>query len=176
MLVFGLILWTNLANADAKKIESPVIMIVDVNYVMSNAKAVETIRGRLGKVKDRYSTIISKKESNLKSLEQELVKQRSTLSKAAFEKKRTDFENKVMAFRNETQEKKQKLDTAMNEVLEKVQEKLVKIIASTAQKYGANIVMRKDFIMLAKPEMDKTKEILTQLNKELPYVKVAIPS
>ena len=165
-----------IAPTQAEMIEPATIMIIDINYVISNAKAVDSVRQKLGTVKDKYSSTISKKESDLKSLQQELAKQKSTLSKAAFEKKRRDFENKVTAFRNKTQEKKQKLDNAMNEVLAKVQEKLLVIISKTAEKYGANLVIRKDFAIFAKADMDKTKEILEQLNKEIPSVKVAIPN
>lgn len=175
-LAAAMMMITNVAAAEVKKIEPAVVMIVDANFVMANSKAIEAVRDRLGQVKDKYRDEISKKETNLKSLEQELTKQRSTLSKDAFEKKRRDFENKVTAFRNETQEKKQKLDTAMNEVLEKVQDKLAVIISNIAETHGANMVMRKDFVMLAKPDMDKTKEVLERLNKELPSVKVTIPN
>ena len=69
--------------------------VVDMNKVMQTADAAKDVLSQLEAKRKEYQVQSSKEEEGLRSSEQEIVKQRDTLSKEEFDKKRQSFEAKV---------------------------------------------------------------------------------
>ena len=81
--------------ADAPKIKPPVTAVIDIQRILKESTAAQTVRTQLedrrGKLRDEFAKL----ETELRGAEQELERQRSVLSADAFDEKRQAYERRV---------------------------------------------------------------------------------
>ena len=83
-------------NAQAEK-----IVIVDINSLISNSSAGQSIKLKIKEEKENLAKLLKKKEDNLKEQEKKLVSQKNVLSEEEFKKKAKSFNEKLNLYKKE---------------------------------------------------------------------------
>lgn len=139
--------------------------IVDMNKVMQTTTAAKEIFSQLEDKRKEYQANISKEEETLRSAEQALIKQKDSLAKDAFDKKRTEFEGKVIEGQKLVQDRKRTLDQAFNGSMNSLRNEAAKIVAEIAKEKGYSAVFTEDAVMISTPDLDITDMVIERMNK-----------
>jgi Skp family chaperone for outer membrane proteins len=163
-----LLLSTQAVAGDAK------IAVVDIQKIVAESSATKDINKQLEKKKNEFQSQINKQEENLMKEDQELAKQKASLSAEAFEKKRKEFQTKVATVQRDVQKKRAQLENAYTDALAKVQKSVIEIIKSMASDKGFSLAIPASQALYYEADMDISAEVLKQLNSKLSSVSVEI--
>jgi len=159
----------------AGPLPAPIIAVVDVDKIRENATAAKSVRDQLVKQQSTYQDEIAKTENDLRNAEQDLNKQRTVLSPEAFAQRRQQFEQRVAEFQRSVQARRKQLDDAYKNSMVQVNKVVVDVIQDVATQRGATLMLPRSQIILSHPTMEVTDEVLDQVNRKLPTVKVTLP-
>ncbi|MCC6469302.1 MAG: OmpH family outer membrane protein [Alphaproteobacteria bacterium] len=159
----------------AGPLPTPVIAVVDVDKIRENAAAAKSVRDQLVKQQSAYQDEIAKTENDLRNAEQDLNKQRTVLAPEAFADRRQKFEQRVAEFQRSVQARRKQLDDAYKNSMVQVNTVVVQVIQDVATARGASLMLPRSQIILSHPSMEVTDEVLEQVNRKLPTVKVTLP-
>jgi Skp family chaperone for outer membrane proteins len=154
------------AHADTK------IATLNIQQIMHDSTAAQSVREQLDAKRKTFETEMSRKEEDLRKEDQTLSKQRSVLAQDAFEKKLKDFRDKAGAAQRDVQAKRTQLDTAFTKAVSEIQKNVTDIVTEMAKQRGFTVVIPTSQLVWADPSLDISQEVLAQLNKRLPKVKV----
>ena len=146
--------------------------VVDMNKVMQTTDVAKDVFSQLESKRKEYQTNIAKEEGALRSAEQEILKQKDSLSKDDFDKKRKEFEDKVISGQKLVQERKQILDHAFNSSMGKLRAEAAKIVADIAKEKSYSAVFTQDAVMISTPSLDMTDEVIARMNKSVKKMSV----
>lgn len=146
--------------------------IVDMNKVMQVTEAAKGVFSQLESKRKEYQSHIAKEEDALRSAEQEIMKQKDTVSKDEFEKKRSTFEAKVLAGQKLVQDRKRILDHAFNGSMGHLRNEAAKVVADVAKERGYAAVFTQDAVMISMPELDMTDVVIERMNKTVKKIPV----
>jgi Skp family chaperone for outer membrane proteins len=149
-----------------------VVVVVDYARILRDSKAARSIRDQIESRRKTYQDQIAKEEKRLFDADKELAKQRNVLSPEAFAEKRKAFEQDVMKVQRMAQDRRRQLDQVAGVALGNVRNALVEVVGVLADERGFNIVLPSSAVLLFSPKIDLTDEVLAQLDKKLPSVKV----
>jgi Skp family chaperone for outer membrane proteins len=144
--------------------------VVNVKLVMEKAKVANDIRQQVEKKREVYLAEISKQEEQLRAKDQKLKEQRNVLAPEAFEAKRREFQNIFTESQRSFQEKRTKLDNALNKAFQKIDIVIATIIKDLAKEKGFNLALPSSEVMYADASLDITKEVIARLDKKLSRV------
>lgn len=154
--------------------EETKIAVVDIQKIVAESTAAKDIQKQLEKKKNEFQNQINKQEESLMKEDQELGKQKASLSADAFEQKRKEFRTKVTNVQRDVQKKRVQLENASGEALAKVQKSVVGIIKDLASEKGFQIAIPSSQVLYYEGAMDISDDVLSKLNKDLPKVDVTI--
>jgi len=157
------------------ELPASVVAVVDVQFILQEAAASRNIQKQLEAQRETYQNEISKQEDRLRSVEQELNRQRSVLSPDDFGQKRREFEQQVADVQRTVQARKRVLDQAFNESMTKVRDTVLQIVTEVAGEQKATLVLAKQQVVLAEKSLDLTTAVLERVNRKLPTVPVTVP-
>lgn len=143
------------------------IAVVDMNKVLQVSEAAKNARDQLEAKRKEYQDQISTQENALRSTEQELAKEKASMSEADFNKKRQAFEAKIVEAQKLVQEHKKSLDVGFNNSLATLQNEVAAIVGDISKERKFLMVMSNDGVVLAERSLDITEEVLTRLNKKI---------
>ena len=147
------------------------IVIVDINALITNSKAGQSIKIKLKEEKDLLTKQFKSKEDDLKSQEKKLISQKNVLSEEEFKKKAKSLNEKINKYKKE---KKTKLDKVANDRNKRVGillENINQLIIDYSTKNSITLVIDKKFTIISKNEIDISKIILDQLNNKITSIK-----
>ena len=170
----GLALAVFLFSLQAVAADAPKIAVVDIQKIVAESSATKDINKQLEKKKNEFQAQINKQEESLMKEDQELGKQKASLSAEAFEKKRKDFQVKVAGVQRDVQKKRAQLENAYTEALGKVQKAVVEIIKGMAVEKGFTLAIPASQALYFQGDMDISGEVLGRLNAKLSSVSVEI--
>lgn len=148
------------------------IAVVNIQQIMKDSTAAQNVREQLEGKQKSFQSELTKKEDALQKEDQELGKQRSVLSKDAFESKVRTFRSKATDVQKEVQSKKALLDSAFERALNEIQKAVTEIIADMSKEKGFVIAIPTSQILYADDKLNITDEVLKRLNQKLPKLDV----
>ena len=151
------------------------VLIVDVQKILEESKAAKTVQTAVDKQRAAFQNDISKQENALRTADQDLLRQRATISAEAFEKKRQELDQQAATLRRDVQTKRQQLDRMFQTSMNTVRTTLLQVIDEIANERKATLVLTKSQVLLAAKEYEITEEALNRLNAKLPTVAVEAP-
>jgi Skp family chaperone for outer membrane proteins len=164
--IFVLLNLSVVANAAESK-----IAVVNMQAILEKASAAVDIRERIKKQSEQYLAEITKEEDKLRADEKKLASESGVLAKEVLEKKRKEFQDKVIKVQKNAQDKRANLDNSFKNSLEQVDKVISEIIGELAKEKGFEVAMPTSQIIYWQKELDITDEVLTRLDKKLPKVK-----
>lgn len=162
--------------APATTAEPLIIMVIDFQGIVRRSSAAASIQEQVGDVQQNYQTQYQELEERLRGMESELAELRATLSEEEFVDRRQDFEREVTERQREAQFQRTRLDEALNQSMALVRSTALEVIAEFADEAGASLVLNKADIILSNRDLDRTSDVLAELNRRLPTVEVDIGS
>ncbi len=148
------------------------IAVIDIEAIRQRAKVVKNIREQIKKYQAAFRDAIQKEEAKLRKANQELERKRTVMSPEAFGEERKKFEENFLNVQRMVQIRKRELDQAQVESMRKVEKKLSEIVTSLAKKNNLNLIFRRNQTVLFAPLFSITKDVLKQIDKEMPTLKV----
>jgi Skp family chaperone for outer membrane proteins len=148
------------------------ILVVDIQALLQNAKAAKMVRQQIEQKRGEYQKEMSAQEAALRQEHDTLQRQQSSLSAEAFNQKGREFQQKLNDFDKSMQSKRQILEKANSEALEKINEVMLKIIADIAKDRKANLVFLRSELVLFDQNFEITDEVQQKLDDQLPTLTV----
>ncbi len=148
------------------------ILVVDVQALLQNSKSAKTVRQQIEQKRTEYQKEMSAQEGVLRQEHDTLQRQQGSLSAEAFNQKGREFQQKLNDFDKSMQGKRQVLEKANSEALEKINEVMLKIIADIAKERKANMVFLRSELVLFDQNFEVSDEVLQKLDEQLPTVTV----
>lgn len=153
---------------------APTIAIVDVEKVLSEAKAAQSLKKQIATKKEAFQKEFADKEKQLKSTETSLMGEKDKLSAEEFGKKRKDYEQKIMETRKLFQKRRNALDEGLSKAMGELRKNIVESAAKVADEKGYDIVLTRDSVLIAEKSLDITPDVLSKLNAQLSDVKLQV--
>ena len=148
------------------------ILVVDVQSLLQNSKSAKLVRQQIEQKRTEFQKEMSAQEGALRQEHDTLQRQQGSLSAEAFNQKGREFQQKLNEFDKNMQGKRQILEKANSEALEKINEVMLKIIADIAKERKANLVFLRSELVLFDQNFEVTDEVLQKLDEQLPTVAV----
>jgi outer membrane protein len=148
------------------------VLVVDIQALLQNSKSAKMVSQQIAQKRNEYQKEMSQQEETLRKERDALQHQQASLSQEAFSQKGREWQQKLNDFDRNMQTKRQILEKANTEGVEKIQETALKIITDLAKERKANIVFLRNMLVLYSPEFDVTDDVLQKLDEQLPTLTV----
>ena len=148
------------------------IAVIDMQKIMSDSKAVQSIQRQIDKQREQYQSDLQRRERELREANEALARERNVLSQDAFRQKRRRLEEQVTELQREIQRSKRQLDRNYSQAMRQVQDQLVQIVRDLATQQDIDMVLGKATVVIVRPRLDLTDRALKRLNAELSSVDV----
>ena len=148
--------------------------IVDMSAVMQQSNAIKVIRQALDEQNALFQEQISEQELELRLAEKKLNEDKDTISKAEFDRRLADFEDRVISLQRRIQAQKNSFDRSFNEAQERLQQELVKVISDIAAERGYAIIIQKQNAVIYDGNLDITALALERLNERTKNLKIIL--
>jgi Skp family chaperone for outer membrane proteins len=150
------------------------VAVVDVKRITDESLAAKTAKDQVEKLKNKYVAEIKDEEKKLQARQKELLEQKKALSAEAFNKKVTEFREKVESDQKDAAKKQKIVEAAFMKSLELIRDETVKVVAEIAKEKNLDLVVPTAQLLFSKPGMDISDEVLARLNKRLTKVDVNV--
>ena len=154
----------------------PVVMgVMDVQFILTNAKAAKSVRAAVEKQAATYQAELAQQENAIRTADQQLQQQRAALTSQDYEAKKAELGQKVDALRQKAASRNKQLQQMDNGAMTQVEQALFQTTADIAKARGLTLVLNKAMVVLNVTSYDITKEALQKLDARLTSVKLPPP-
>ena len=161
---------TAFAQADGPK--AVTIALIDYQRLLRESKGMQDAAKQINAKGKELETVIKNRQKELQAAETELKRQRTVLSTEAFQKRRADFEKDVAEF-NRLQKRSADQITAANQQSLKAADQQIFISAQEiAKANNITLILRRSNVYMAAEAMDITDNVLAELDKKMPTLKL----
>ena len=159
--IFIILITNNLKSEEIK------IVYVDVQSILEKSnlgkKAFDNLNDLIEKKKSNFVEI----ENQLKSEENEILKQKNILSENELNTKITDFQNKINDYNLKKQQFTKEVNDQRLNITNNLLESLNLILSDYASKNEISIILQKKNIIIGKSTLDVTKDVLKIFNENI---------
>ena len=150
------------------------IAILDVLTLLKESKAAKSMKDQLDKVAKEYSDVEKKKAKEIQKKEEELLRQKSTLTPEAFSDRKNAFEKTVIEFNKTRDTNRRALAKAERESMVKIESAVEKIVKEIQTAEKIDVVIKKTAVILSEGSIDITSKVIEKLNKEVSTIDVNV--
>ena len=150
------------------------IAVIDVVTLLKDSKAAVSMRDHLNEIAKKYTEQEKKKAGDIRKKEEELLRQKKTLTPEAFSDRKNAFEKNVIEFNKDRDAKRKALSKAERDSITKIEEVVEKVVQEIQKKDNITIVVRKSAVILSDPSIDITSKVVEALNKEISTIDVKV--
>ncbi|MEP3245886.1 MAG: OmpH family outer membrane protein [Sneathiella sp.] len=150
------------------------VAILDFGKILIQSTAMKDAHDQIALMEEQYKKSQTIKESAFREEEQKLLQQRSILTPDAFSKKRDAFRDKARRFQSDVRLKLRQFALTRSSVVQQVETTLEPIVSKIAKSVKADMILEKKQILFAATEIEITDQIISDLNKKLPKIKVKL--
>ena len=150
------------------------IAILDVLTLLKESKAAKSMKDQLDKVAKEYSDVEKKKAKGIQKKEEELLRQKSTLTPEAFSDRKNAFEKTVIEFNKTRDTNRRALAKAERESMVKIESAVEKIVKEIQTAEKIDVVIKKTAVILSEDSIDITSKVIEKLNKEVSTIDVNV--
>jgi outer membrane protein len=166
----GIAIPVHSAAAQAAQNVPLVVGIVDVQKILANSLAGQSLEKAWSTKSKTLNAEIGKAEQDLRARRQKLDQQRSSLPPADYQAQMVQLEKDVLAARKNFSTKRKTLEQAKNKGLETIFKTLDLVIQDVAKKRGLTLVLNRSLVVVAAENWDISAEVQKGLDAKLPKV------
>ena len=163
------------AAALAQSDLAPRIGIIDIQAVLRESTAVQSLSNQVDEQRQLVLNAIQEREETLRSADVDLAQRRASLSAEDYAEEREQLSVQGIALQRDLQEQRRRLDQLFSRGMAQVQEVLLQISQDIARENGLDLVLAKTTVIIVRPEFDFTGEALTRLNAQLAVIGLPAP-
>lgn len=150
------------------------IAVVDAQALIAKSKAGKSVQSQIEKQRDVYRGQLSKIEKELMEDGKKLQEDMTNKNSADLATKSKAFEAKKASYQKQAQEKGQALEKGASDALLKIRTAIAGAVKGIAAKDHYTLILTRDNVVLAEEGMDITDQVMAQLDKDLPDVKLSV--
>ena len=163
------------AQTPAAALTPPTVAVVDQQRVLVESAAGRSIQAQLEvesrKFRDQYTRL----EDELKTAENDIVRQRSVMSPEAMNEKQQELQRKRAEDQRIIQERQEALSKGQKDAVDVVGDNMRDIIQQISGERHIGMVLNKGVVLsMADKNMDITDDVVQRLNTKLPSVAVTV--
>ena len=165
VVTFLLLIYTP-ASAEQK------VAYLDMKFVLNNSKAGKGAQDFLQKSFKENQKIFLDEENTLKKNENDLLAQKTILTKKEYQKKSDDLRKKVIDYQLQRRATLEKITSQRAEARQKLLEKLDPILKTYIKENDISLIIDKKNVLMGNTNLDITSIIVEKLNKEFPSLSI----
>ena len=144
------------------------IVILDLSYVLNNSKAGKGAQDFLKKSFNDNVKKFNNLEESLKNQEKDLLTKKTVLTKEEYRNKTDELRKNVLDFQSQRRAALDKIATQRAESKDILLKKIYPLLNNYIKENNISLVVEKKSTLGGLPDIDITKLIVEQLDKELP--------
>jgi len=145
------------------------VAYIDSQRVVDESKAGKASLKELEDFKKKNEEELTKRDKEIKDLEEGLQKQKFALSSEEQSKREEDIRRKGIDLKRFKEDKEQELKDLYFKHLNKIKEEIVQVVQKIGQEKGYTLIINKDdSIIYASPDHDITKLVIEAYDKGVP--------
>jgi len=148
------------------------VVFLDIKFVLNNSKAGKTVQDELQKSFKENQKIFLDQENALKKKENDLLGQKTILTKEEYQKKSDDLRKKVIDYQSQRRTALEKITTQRAEARQKLLEKLDPIMKTYIKENDISLIIDRKNVLMGNTNLDITNIIVEKLNKEFPSLSI----
>ena len=165
VVTFLLLIYTH-ASAEQK------IAYLDMKFVLNNSKAGKGAQDYLQKSFKENQQKFLDEENALKKKENDLLAQKTILTKKEYQKKSDDLRKKVIDYQSQRRTALEKITSQRAEARQKLLEKLDPIMKAYIKENDISLIIDRKNVLIGNANLDITSIIVEKLNKEFPSLNI----
>ena len=146
------------------------VVYIDMTHILNNSKAGKGAQDFLNKTFKEKQKKYADMEQSLKKAEEDLLAQKTVLSKEDYTKKMNDLRKQVIDYQAERRSALEKIAQQRSEARSQLLQKINPIIGKYVEENDISLVVDKKNVLAVKTNLDITEIITEKLNKELPKI------
>ncbi|HKW55108.1 MAG TPA: OmpH family outer membrane protein [Stellaceae bacterium] len=162
-------------RAQSPPLPAPVILIVDLQQILQDAKAAKGVQAIINQEYSSYTKEVAQQEDELQKARAELERQRTILAPDAFNTRARDLQQRYDELGQVVQGRRQSLQQSLNEAMVQVKNAALQVIADIVKERKANLVIEKQAVVFEADGMDVTADAVARLDQKLTSVPVNLP-
>jgi outer membrane protein len=166
-------LWAQ--QAPPAPIPAPIILIVDMQQILKDAKAAKAAQSVITQQYNSYTKDVSGQEDELQKGRAELERQRTILAPEVFNSRARELQQRYDALTQAFQGKRQALQQSLNEAMGKIEGVALEVVADIVKERKGNLVLAKQAVVFEAEGLDITPEAILRLDQKLPSITVNLP-
>ncbi len=165
-IIFFLLIFTQNLYGDNK------IIYIDINKIISSSDSGKYLNKELNKINDANIIEFKNIEKELKSEEENILKQKNILKESEFNVKVNELREKVKSYNELKNKKNNELKKIRDSAAEKILNTLNSILSEYSAKNSISLIIDKKNIIIGKSELDVTNKIMELLNNKIKKVEL----
>lgn len=147
----------------------PKIGVIEVQRVVQESAVGKESLARVQKLQQTKQEELTKRQKELRDLEQKLAEQGTSLSEDAKEKLNKDYQAKALDLKRFQDDATRELEEAQRKELKQLEERIMPVIDSVAKEQGYTLVFNKyqSGLLFADTGVDLTESVITKFNTQL---------
>lgn len=142
------------------------IAVVNVDKVKMETKAGKSIAEQLNNLQNKLKDKVAKLQKDFDSQKQDIDKQKTVLSKDAFEKKENEFNDKVNNARKDIQTESTDIEQMQQTALEEFNQIALSVIADIAKEGKYLQIIPAEIVIYSDPKVDITSQVIAAIDKK----------
>ncbi len=168
MLMAGMSL--GLRPASAQHMEPTVIAVVDLQHLMRESKAGQTIESQMEQLRQNFANSVAQREDALRQEEHDIQEQAALLAPDVLAERRRQFEEKVVELQRDVRTQQQSLEQTYAGGVDQVRQVIIEILTHMIEERGIDLVLSQTAVLVGSRTLDITNDVLAKLDQQLPSV------
>lgn len=150
------------------------IVVLDVQHLLNNSKAAESIREQAVKLTKEFEEDLKKLDTDLRAEHKKIIDDNKDKSKTDKIKAREKFEVEIKKANAKANEKREKVANAVNKATQELRNAILEIVAKEAPAKGYDLILTRGDVVIVSKEYDITSDVMAQLNDKVDTIKLEV--
>ena len=143
------------------------IAFIDIDYLIKNSEIGKKVLLKINDLDNKNVNSLKKKDTMLKNQETEIRNKKNIISDEAYNKEVISFREKIVELNEEKNNLVKEFNTYKKKELQNIFDQISPIISNYMDKNSITIILDSKNIFMGKVNSNLTKDILTEIDKEL---------
>ena len=148
------------------------IVFIDINFVFTNSIAGKDLNLQIEKKNNELNEKINNFKKDINTKKEKLISQKNVLSPEEYSKKIKELEIDIEIINSTISKNNQELSIFKKTIEKEFSKKLNIIIEEYSVKNSISIILKKQDLLMAKNDLDITKEILKIFNDKIKKINI----
>lgn len=150
------------------------IVVLDVQHLLNNSAAAESIKTQAIKLTEDFEKELQALDKELREKHKKVIEDNKNKSNEDKIKAREKFEEELKKANEKANDRREKVARAVNTATQDLRNKILEIVATIAPTEGYDLILTRQDVVIVSKDYDITNFIMDKLNKELDSVDLKV--